>query len=144
MQIRTLPPHLTDAAVRLWQECGQTRPWNEPVADLERALGGSSSTVLGALDGDVLVGTVMVGHDGHRGWVYYLAVDPGHRGTGIARELMAQAETWVAARGIPKVQLMVRADNEDVLAFYDRLGYADQSVVVLGRFLDTDLQRLRG
>lgn len=146
MQLARLPPRLTDAAVQLWHACGLTRPWNDPVADLARALDGPSSTVLAALDGDApeeLVGTVMVGHDGHRGWVYYLAVDPGRRGRGVGRALMSAAEEWLAAAGVPKVQLMVRAGSTEVVAFYEALGYADQQVLVLGRFLDEDLQRMR-
>ena len=77
MQISDLPADHTDDAVALWRETGLTRPWNDPYADLARALAGPTSTVLGAQDADgCLVGTVMVGHDGHRGWVYYLAVRP--------------------------------------------------------------------
>ncbi len=85
----------------------------------------------------------MVGHDGHRGWVYYLAVSPDRRGMGLGRELMAAAESWIDQQGMPKLQLMVRADNGAVIEFYERLGYVDQRVVVLGRFLDEELQALR-
>jgi ribosomal protein S18 acetylase RimI-like enzyme len=127
---------LREQAVALWQECGLTRPWNDPHADLSRALSGESSTVLAVVSEDVLLGTAMVGHDGHRGWVYYLAVSPAARGSGLGRELMAAAEEWVAARGIPKIQLMVRTSNEQVRGFYDRLGYEVQDTVVLGRRLD--------
>lgn len=143
MRTAPLPRHLADAAVLLWERCGLTRPWNDPRADLLRALDGPSSTVLAALDGEDLLGTVLVGHDGHRGWVYYLAVQPGRQGAGLGRSLMAAAEEWLAGQAVPKVQLMVRSENAAVLAFYEALGYADQDVVVLGRFLDEDLQRLR-
>lgn len=143
MQIVPLPEALRPRAVALWAAGGLTRPWNDPDADLARALAGPSSTVLAALADEVLLGTVMVGHDGHRGWVYYLAVDPERRGAGTGRALMAAAEAWLAERGIPKVQLMVRGDNAGVVGWYESLGYADQGVVVLGRFLDEDLQRLR-
>lgn len=134
-------------AVRLWEATGLTRPWNDPWADLARAANGPSSAVLAALTGGdadaSLVGTVMVGHDGHRGWVYYLAVDPVRRGEGLGRALMAAAETWLARRGVPKVQLMVRATNAPVVAFYERLGYADQECVVLGKFFDNSRQGAR-
>jgi ribosomal protein S18 acetylase RimI-like enzyme len=100
-------------------------------------MAGSTSTVLAALDdAGWLLATAMVGHDGHRGWVYYLAVQPSHQRQGIAREVMAACEAWVSERGIPKLQLMVRRSNQDVVAFYDALGYVDGDVVVLGRFLD--------
>ncbi len=136
MRIAPLDPTRADAAVALWEACELTRPWNDPHADFARALAGPSSTVLGAFDGEVLVGTVMVGHDGHRGWVYYVATDPGRRHQGIGRALMAASEAWLVAAGAPKIQFMVRATNADVLAFYQRLGYADQACVVLGRRLD--------
>lgn len=136
MQIAPLARPRTEEAVRLWHECGLTRPWNDPEADLTRALAGAASDVLGAVAGDELVGTVMVGHDGHRGWVYYLAVAPGHRGTGVGRALMGAAEEWVRSRGVPKLQLMVRTSNTEAVSFYERLGYAAQDVVVLGRFFD--------
>lgn len=141
--ITNLPAACEPDAVALWATCGLTRPWNDPRADLDRALRGPSSTVLAALDAEHLVGTVMVGHDGHRGWVYYLAVDPGHRARGLGRALMSAAEEWLDARGIPKLQFMVRADNASVIRFYEHLGYTDQQVAVLGRFLDPKLHRMR-
>lgn len=125
-----------DAVVALWREVGLTRPWNDPLADLIRAVAGPASTVLAARDDDVIVGTVMVGHDGHRAWVYYLASSPSRRGEGIGRALMAAAEDWAKEHGMPKLQFMVRADNTEVLDFYAHLGYQDQTVAVLGRRLD--------
>lgn len=89
-----------------------------------------------ALPHSSLVGTVMVGYDGHRGWVYYLAVDEAQRGTGLGRALMVAAEAWLVSQGAPKVQLMVRTTNTAVLGFYAALGYTDQSCVVLGRRTD--------
>ena len=143
MLIAPIPPALEPEAVRLWRHCGLVRPWNDPDADLARALGGPSSTVLGAVAYEQLLGTVMVGHDGHRGWVYYLAVQPDHRGNGVGRELMSAAESWLGKQGAPKLQLMVRADNSAVIKFYKGLGYVDQQVTVLGRFFDEELQQLR-
>ena len=103
MRISDLTETDTDAAAKLWLQVGLTRPWNPPEQDLRRALAGTTSTVLGAFDADALVGTVMVGHDGHRGWVYYLAVDHAQRGTGLGRSLMAAAEDWLRAHGAVKV-----------------------------------------
>ncbi len=80
----------------------------------------------------------MVGFDGHRGWVYYLAVSPDQRRTGLGRVLMAAAEDWLRARGAPKLQLMVREDNAVALDFYESLGLERQKVVTLGRFLKED------
>lgn len=134
--ITDLPSDQASAAVKLWRECGLTRPWNDPDEDLQRALRGSDSTVLAYLRDTDLVGTAMVGHDGHRGWVYYLAVAERERRSGIGRDLMRACEDWVSARGVPKLQLVVRTDNEAVRAFYERLGYELNEVVVLGRRLD--------
>lgn len=137
MKITDLPDDLFAQVVELWQETGLTRPWNDPDADLQRAMAGSTSTILVARDdAGSLLGTAMVGHDGRRGWVYYLAVQPSHQRQGLARALMSACEDWVRERGVLKIQLMVRHSNQDVIAFYNALGYVDGEVVVLGRFLD--------
>jgi ribosomal protein S18 acetylase RimI-like enzyme len=134
--VEQLSPADVRAAVALWEEAGLTRPWNDADADFLRAVAGPASAVLGIRDGGNLLGTAMVGHDGHRGWVYYLAVADAARGRGLGRELMDGCEAWLRERGCPKIQFMVRTDNDAVLAFYARLGYARQDVVVLGRRLD--------
>jgi len=125
-----------NAAIALWREAGLTRPWNDPVADFDLALVTPTSAVLIARDGGDPVGTVMAGFDGHRGWVYYLAVLEARRRQGIARLLMESAERWLAARGCPKAQLMVRGENAGALGFYAALGYEAQDVFTLGRRLD--------
>ena len=129
---------LTDTAalVALWEACGLTRPWNPPTPDIARGLAGPASTILVARRDGALAGSVMAGHDGHRGWVYYLAVAPDARRAGLGRALMDAAEAWLRERGAPKLQLMVRTGNEQALAFYRALGFVDQPVAVLGRFLD--------
>jgi ribosomal protein S18 acetylase RimI-like enzyme len=122
------------AVAALWEACGLTRPWNDPYADFAQALDGATSTILVTGQGP-LSGSVMVGFDGHRGWVYYLAVAPDHRRHGLGRILMAAAEAWLRARGAPKIQLMVRDDNHAALGFYEALGLERQKVVTLGKFL---------
>jgi ribosomal protein S18 acetylase RimI-like enzyme len=136
MHITDLTPADLESVTALWEEAGLTRPWNPPATDLARALDGTTSTVLGAFVEGRLVGTVMVGYDGHRGWVYYLAVAVTERGTGLGRRLMQEAESWLVARGAVKLQLMVRETNTAVTSFYDRLGYADAEVRVLAKRLD--------
>jgi ribosomal protein S18 acetylase RimI-like enzyme len=133
--IARLPAHLHADAVALWHAAGLTRPWNDPEADLRRALRGPDSTVSAVAEDGALLATAMVGHDGHRGWVYYLAVAPSARGRGLGHRLMEACEAWVAERGIPKIQLMVRTDNDAARGFYERLGYEPSDVVVLGRRL---------
>jgi ribosomal protein S18 acetylase RimI-like enzyme len=124
-----------ESVIALWRACGLTRPWNDPAADFARAVAGPCSAVLLAREGGALVASVMVGCDGHRGWVYYLAVAPGRRRAGLGRAMMAAAEAWLRERGAPKLQLMVREDNDGALGFYQALGLERQAVVTLGRFL---------
>lgn len=124
-----------EAVIALWEACGLTRPWNDPAADFARAIAGPASAVLLLREGDYLAASVMVGFDGHRGWVYYLAVAPERRRAGLGRTMMDAAEAWLRGRGAPKIQLMVREDNEAALGFYESLGLERQKVVTLGRFL---------
>jgi ribosomal protein S18 acetylase RimI-like enzyme len=124
-----------EQVVELWKTCGLTRPWNDPYVDIADARAGDGSTVLVARSGGRLAATAMAGHDGHRGWLYYVAVAPELRSTGLGRAAVVAAEAWLVAQGARKIQLMVRSANTDVLAFYDRLGYTDQECVVLGRWV---------
>ncbi|WP_316175996.1 GNAT family acetyltransferase [Bradyrhizobium sp. SZCCHNRI1073] len=124
------------AIISLWQRCGLTRPWNDPAADIALARRGDSSTVLVGRSGGAIAASVMVGHDGHRGWVYYVSVDPEHRGRDHGRGIMAAAEDWLRARGIAKLMLMVRGDNTKVQEFYQALDYAVQDSVVFSKWLD--------
>ncbi|MBY8823654.1 GNAT family acetyltransferase [Sphingomonas colocasiae] len=124
------------ALVALWEACGLTRPWNDPASDARIAIEGPSSVILGLRDGDALAGSVMVGFDGHRGWVYYLAVAPDRRRAGLGRGLMRAAEAWLEARDCPAIRLMVRDDNVQALGFYAAIGYDAQQVVTIGKRLD--------
>jgi len=120
----------------LWEQAGLTRPWNDPDGDFARAVSGPTSAVLGIVGDDGLLATAMVGHDGHRGWIYYVAVRDSLHGQGLGRSVMAAAEGWLHRAGAPKVQLMVRADNTAVADFYRRLGYDAAGVTVFARWLD--------
>ena len=122
MNIRNAAPGDEDAVVGLWHVCGLTVPHNNPVEDFRFALGKPASDILVA-ENDGIAGAVMVGHDGHRGWLYYIAVHPARRKQGIGRELVSAAERWLQQRGVAKVQLMVRETNAEVAAFYRRIGY---------------------
>jgi ribosomal protein S18 acetylase RimI-like enzyme len=124
------------AVIDLWQRCGLTRPWNDPAADIALARRGPNSTVLIGRDGGAIVATAMVGHEGHRGWVYYVAVDPDCRAKGHGRAIMNAAEDWLRQAGIAKLQLMVRPDNAKVQAFYESLGYDEQERVIYAKWLD--------
>lgn len=125
-----------EAAVALWQRCGLTRPWNDPHADIALARRRDNSTVLIGRDGEKIVATAMVGHDGHRGWVYYVAVDPDRRARGLGRAIMAAAEDWLRSAGILKLQLLVRRENVAAGAFYQSLGFAESTSVMFAKWLD--------
>jgi len=124
------------AVISLWQACGLTRPWNDPASDIALARREPNSTLLIGRDGDAIVATVMVGHDGHRGWVYYVATDPERRGKGYGRTIMNAAEDWLRAAGMAKLQLMVRRENSKAGAFYQSIGYEEQQTIVFGKWLD--------
>jgi ribosomal protein S18 acetylase RimI-like enzyme len=124
------------AVIALWQACGLTRPWNDPAADIALARREPHSTVLIGRDGDEIVATAMVGHDGHRGWVYYVATDPKLRAQGYGRAIMNAVEDWLRATGISKLQLLVRRENAGVAAFYQSIGYAEAQTIVFAKWLD--------
>ncbi|MBT5413395.1 MAG: GNAT family acetyltransferase [Rhodospirillaceae bacterium] len=137
MDIRHYVASDLDQVVALWGRCGLLVPWNDPVADIRLALESGHGTVLvGVGDGARIVAAVMVGHDGHRGWLYYLAVDSDRRGKGLGRRMVQAAEAWAAERGIRKAELMIRGGNTAVRAFYERLGYRVEDRVVMTRWLD--------
>lgn len=135
MEIVELAASDEASVVSLWAQAGLTRLWNEPSADFQRAVMGCASAVLGLKENGELIGAVMVGNDGHRGWVYYLAVSGARQHRGNGGRLMAAAEDWLRDRGAVKVQLMVRDDNASVLSFYEAAGYERSGVRVLSRWL---------
>lgn len=128
------------AVVSLWHRCGLTRPWNDPYKDIDRKLAVQRDLFLvGELDGDI-IGTVMAGYEGHRGWINYLAVDPVQQRQGYGRELMAAAEQRLRALGCPKINLQVRCDNAAARQFYERLGFVEDRVLSFGKRLANDAE----
>jgi ribosomal protein S18 acetylase RimI-like enzyme len=129
-----------ERVVALWHACGLLRPWNEPADDIALCHRTASSELFVGLTGDddaasMLGATVMTGSDGHRGWMYYLAVDPALRRKGFARAMVHHAEHWLATLGIRKVELMIRDDNEAVRSFYEKIGYAVEPRMIMSRWL---------
>jgi len=122
--------------VGLWRACDLVVSYNDPAADFRFAKAGSCSDVLVAED-DVgrIVGSVMVGHDGHRGWLYYVASEPRSRGSGFGRRMVQAAEEWLRQRGVVKAQLLVRETNTKVVSFYERLGFETAPRVVMSKWL---------
>lgn len=138
MEIRAFTLADEEAVIGLWRLCDLVRPWNDPCNDIARKLSTQPELFLVGEIAGKLVATVMAGFDGHRGWVNYLAVAPEHRRAVLGRALMRHAEAALEARGCPKVNLQVRASNQAVLDFYERIGYAKDDVVSLGKRLIQD------
>jgi len=137
-KIRKFYPTDALAVIDLWQCCDLVVPWNDPQRDIERKLTDSPDLFfVGEID-DKLIASCMAGYDGHRGWVYYLAVDPDYRRQGLAAELMQHAEAALKALGCPKIDLMVRDTNQPVIDFYQRIGYKKDPVCVLSKRLIAD------
>ena len=137
MEIRPYLESDEAAVAELWREVFPDAPsWNRPETDIRRKLNTQRDLFLVATIGSKLVGTAMAGFDGHRGWVYYVAVRPKHRRQGIGTALMERVERGLAGLGCPKLNLQVRANNEQVVSFYKRLGYAVEARVSMGKHLE--------
>ncbi len=122
-----------EAVVALWQACGLTRAWNDPYKDISFAREGQHSTVLVLEREGRIVASVMAGHDGHRGMLYYVAVDPALQRQGLGKAAVRAAEAWLGAQGVWKVNLLVRAENAAVKGFYEALGYEVNPVMCMAR-----------
>jgi ribosomal protein S18 acetylase RimI-like enzyme len=138
LEIKTATPDDEAVVVKLWRDAELVVSYNDPSSDFKFALSGDSSDILVGIDdkGNV-VGSVMVGHDGHRGWVYYVASDSKYRGHGIGRRMIAAAEDWLKDRGVVKVQLLVRETNTQVVKFYEHLGYEVTPRVVMAKWINS-------
>jgi ribosomal protein S18 acetylase RimI-like enzyme len=124
------------ALVDLWTRCGLVQPWNDARTDIARARSSGCAVILAGREPGGIVAAVMAGDDGHRGWFYYLAVDPGRRGLGYGRSMTGAGEAWLKARGCEKVMLMVRPDNTTVHDFYKAAGYFEQPRALFAKWLD--------
>jgi ribosomal protein S18 acetylase RimI-like enzyme len=129
-----------DAVVDLWRVCDLLRPWNDPASDIALCRATPTAELFVGVHRDGrsqrgLIGAAMTGSDGHRGWLYYVAVHPAHRGTGVGQALVRHAEQWLAGIGIAKVEIMIRDDNDAVRGFYERIGYAVEPRIVMSRWL---------
>jgi len=136
LMIRSMQDDEAMDVAALWQACGLTRPWNDPGRDIAFARQSADADILVGLDGEKIVASVMVGHDGHRGVAYYVAVDPACQGGGYGRRMMEAAEQWCLDRGCWKMNLMVRDDNAAALGFYETLGYAPGGTTQLGKWIE--------
>lgn len=137
-EISTFAEKHRTSVVSLWEKCGLVRPWNDPDKDIDRKLTDKNGSFFILLKGREVVGSVMVSYDGHRGSIYYLAVDPVHQSFGLGKMLMEHCETFLLELGCPKINLFVRRGNEPVLKFYEKLGFAEDAAVPLGKRLIPD------
>ncbi|MBW8760330.1 MAG: GNAT family acetyltransferase [Burkholderiales bacterium] len=138
MQIRPFRDSDEAAVIALWEAAGLTRSWNDPRKDVERKRSVRPEWFLVGTVGEAVMASIMIGYDGHRGWINYLAVDAAHRNQGHARTLMREAERLLAAAGCPKINLQIRSTNASVIAFYQRIGYLQDDVVSFGHRLIAD------
>ena len=138
LTIRTYQKSDEKQIIDLWSECDLTVPWNNPKRDIERKMNDSPSLFLvGEVEGRVVC-SCMAGYDGHRGWIYYLAVKRDYRREGIASRILREAENRLLEIGCPKIDLMVRRSNKDAVSFYNKMGYGDDPVIVLSKRLYED------
>ncbi len=138
MHIRVFEGSDTEAVIELWNKSGLLRPWNDPQLDILRKQSVGADLFLVCEQGGRIIGTVMGGYDGHRGWMNYLAVDPEHRQGGCGRAIISSLERRLIAVGCPKINLQVRTDNTSVIEFYKRVGYTVDEVSSMGKRLIAD------
>ena len=133
--VRCATPGDEPDVIQLWRSCNFVAPYNDPSADFRFAMSGPNSSVLVAEVDDRICGSVMVGHDGHRGWLYYVASAPDQQRRGTGKMLVEAGERWLRDRNVPKVQLMIRETNATVMPFYEHLGYEHTPRIVMSRWL---------
>lgn len=138
MEIRSFRESDRSAVIELWQDCGLTRPWNDPDSDISRKLTVQPELFFIGDVGGKVVASAMAGYDGHRGSVFYLAVSPECQNRGFGKQLMWKIEDALTSMGCPKLNIVVRSSNDKVLAFYKHLGYAADDVVNIGKRLIPD------
>ena len=124
--------------IQLWKECGLVVPWNDPQRDIERKLAIQAELFLVGLINDEIITTAMAGYDGDRGWVYYLAVKPQYQQKEIGRQIMKEVEIRLLELGCPKLNIMVRTTNLDVINFYKAIGYKVDAITNMGKRLEPD------
>ena len=126
------------AVIQLWQDCGLVAPQNNPIRDIQRKSQVNPEWFLMGLQNDTIVASCMIGYEGHRGWINYLAVAPTEQRKGLAREIMAEAERLLREAGCPKINLQIRATNTAVIAFYESIGFTTDSAISMGKRLEED------
>ena len=136
LTVRTAVPEDEPEIIELWRSCDLVVSDNNPGADFRFARTGACSDILvGENEAGHIIGSVMVGHDGHRGWLYYVASAPHSRRSGIGRQMVRAAEEWLRKRGVVKALLLVGETNTEVVPFYEHLGFEVAPQTVMGKWL---------
>ena len=135
IKIRVFQDSDRSDVIDLWHRCNLVVPQNDPQLDIDKKLEVQSDLFFVGTISNRIVATAMAGYDGHRGWVYYLAVDPDYQRKQVGRRMMKKAEAALKERGCPKINLQVRTSNLAVIAFYERLGFSNDDVIGLGKRL---------
>lgn len=138
MQIREYKEADESAVIALWEECNMIVPWNDPHKDIARKLQVDRDLFLVGVLNNRIIASVMGGYDGHRGWLYYVAVAPDFQQQGHGRQILEALEARLAAKGCPKINLQVRGHNRKVIAFYESLGYKESDLISMGKLLEVD------
>lgn len=128
-------PEDQEQLIALWLACKLTRPWNDPVKDISFAMQSPTSTILIGKFEDKIITSAMVGHDGHRGAVYYFAVHPDFQKQSLGTEMMKQVESWLKLQGVWKINLLIREDNLAATGFYQTKGFEKNAVVSMGKLI---------
>ncbi len=136
--IRPYRLHDEAAVVEIWRACGLIVPHNDPQKDIARKLRVNPEWFLVGEEKGVVVASCMVGYEGHRGWINYLAVAPHRQRRGIAAKMMQEAEWLLRAAGCPKINLQIRASNVAVIRFYESIGFKQDQVLSMGKRLEAD------
>lgn len=139
MDIRLYSNKDLNAIIGLWNECNLTVPWNDPVKDIQRKLAVNPDLFFVGVINDTVMASCMAGYDGHRGWIYYLAVKPEYQKKQYAKKIVRHAEKKLHECGCPKINLMVRNTNTSVIGFYKSIGYSDDPVCLLSKRLENDI-----
>lgn len=145
MTIQIMPfdndPHKSPV-IALWEQVfGYDASHNAPSLVIDKKLAAKDDLFFVAVQNDELVGTIMAGYDGHRGWIYSIAVRPDLRNQGIGSKLVRFAESRLEALGCMKINLQIMDGNEAVRHFYETLGYTEERRVSMGKRLAVNIPR---
>ena len=140
IEIRSFRQEDEAPLIKLWERCELVVAWNDPSKDISRKVQLDPEGLLLGWHDNLLIASVMADYEGHRGWINYLAVDPEFRRKGLGRTMMKAAETYLEQFECPKINLQIRAQNDQVIEFYKSIGFLQEDVINMGKRLIPDLK----